>query len=104
MNNVLAQAIERSRQHTEIVSIEWDAGDEAALLAELHTLYAGEIDTACENDGTIDVWGFLAGAAEGQMEWRLRVAIDRRIPLMRGPSVIGRRGEAPEDMDRRYNG
>lgn len=104
MNSVLAQAIERSRSHTEIVTVEWDGGDEATLVAELHSLYDGEVDSARENDGTIDVWGYRAEAPEGEMEWRLRVALDRRIPMCRAPQADRRRGESTENMDRRYHG
>ena len=76
MNN-LQQAINRSVSHDEIVSCVWNGGDESDLIAELATLYEGEIFAAKENDGTIDVWGTQPSDFEDLTAWRLRVELTR---------------------------
>lgn len=75
INMTLTQAIDRSRSHNERVSVEVAAADISEVLAELGSLYDGEIDSAQENDGTHDVWGYQADAPEGEMDWRLCVTI-----------------------------
>jgi hypothetical protein len=75
---LLQQAIDRSRTHTERVSVEFD-GDKSDLMVALAGLYDGEIDDATENDGTVDVWGWTEEMAEGEMDWRLCVTLTRRV-------------------------
>jgi len=71
----LRQAIDRSRSHNEIVSIEYAATDSTELELALGDIYDGQIDSACENDGAIDVWGWTEEMADGEMDWRLRVTL-----------------------------
>jgi hypothetical protein len=70
----LQEAIDRSVSHTEVVAVEFGGGDEADLVAELHTLYDGEINSV-EADGKIDVWGYQTEAGDGEMDWRLSVTL-----------------------------
>lgn len=72
----LQSAIDRSRSHNETASVRLEARDISDVLAELGSLYDGEIDSARENDGSYDVWGWTEGMAEGEMDWRLNVTID----------------------------
>jgi hypothetical protein len=71
----LQQAIDRSCAHNERVSVEYRAGDLEDLMVDLAVLYDGEIDQSLENDGSVDVWGWTAGMAAGEMEWRLCVTL-----------------------------
>lgn len=71
----LQQAIDRSRSHNESVSVELVGDDQTDIETALHAIYDGEIDSAKENDGTIDVWGWTEGMAEGEMDWRLKVTL-----------------------------
>lgn len=77
----LQQAIDRSRSHNESVSVEYAVEGATkidrtvALEMALSDIYDGEIDSANENDGTIDVWGWTEGMAEGEMDWRLKVTL-----------------------------
>lgn len=77
----LQQAIDRSRSHNESVSVEFAAEGATkidrtvALEMALADIYDGEIDSANENDGTIDVWGWTEDMADGEMEWRLKVTL-----------------------------
>jgi len=71
---MIEAAIERSISHTESVPIEW-AGDRASLLAAVGQSWAGEMDSAAESDGTIDVWGWTELTPDDEMEWRLRVRL-----------------------------
>ena len=72
MTTELQSAISRSISHNEIVHCEWDGGGEAALVAELSSIFEGDVESVRENDGTIDVWG--CGDAD-VMDWRLRVTL-----------------------------
>lgn len=68
----LKTAIARSRSHNEIVSIEVEAADISEVLAELGSIYDGEIDNAQENDGSYGVWS--VGDEDGD-DWRLLVTV-----------------------------
>lgn len=71
----LTEAIARSRSHNEIVRVEVEAANISEVLAELATIYDGEIDDSQENDGTYGVWGWTEDMAEGEMDWRLNVTL-----------------------------
>ena len=81
MTMTLQQAIDRSRSHAETVSVEFAAEGATkidrtvALEMALADIYDGEIDSANENDGTIDIWGWTEDMADGEMEWRLKVTL-----------------------------
>jgi hypothetical protein len=71
----LQAAIDRSISHNEIAYVEIEAADIAEALAELASIYDGEIDDARENDGSYGVWGWQEGMAAGEMEWRINVTL-----------------------------
>ena len=68
--NELADAIERSRSHDEIVTIE--VADPDAARAEIAALYSGEIDSVLNGD-TLEVWGWTDAQAEDQMDFRVHL-------------------------------
>lgn len=70
----LQSAIDRSISHNEIASVRLEARDISEVLAELGSLYDGEIDSARENDGSYDVWGYPEGT-ENETDWRLNVQL-----------------------------
>lgn len=72
---IIINAIARSRSHNEIVSIEIEAADISEVLAEMAALYEGEIDDSRENSGAYDIWGYTDDMAEGEMDWRLKVTL-----------------------------
>ena len=70
----LKKAIDRSRSHTEIVSVD-ATGNQAELVEVLSGLYDGEIDATVVDDETVDVWGYRADAPLGSAEWGLRISL-----------------------------
>ena len=77
----LEDARQQSERQNEIVAVEWQSrhadrsADAAMIQGELAADYDGEIDSAWENDGTLDIWGYQEDAPAGQMDWRLRVTL-----------------------------
>lgn len=75
----IREAIERSRSHNEIVHVQVPSkhsdrdADAAMLQGTLGAEYDGEIDSAWENDGSLDIWGYDEDAPAGEMDWRLKV-------------------------------
>ncbi len=65
MPTELTIAIDRSKQYDRIVPVEYE-GDHTDLLIALDGIVEGEIDSAVENEGEIDVWG---------SGWRLLVTL-----------------------------
>lgn len=76
----LKEAREQSQRQNDIVAIEWRSrhnnrdADAAMAQGYLGAEYDGEIDSAWENDGSLDIWGYQEDAPDGQMDWRLRIS------------------------------
>ena len=73
----ITEAISRSQSHNERVDVEF-AGTREDLLVELDAHIDSdtqEIDSADENDGTVDVWAFDPQANDSSMIWRLCVTL-----------------------------
>ena len=66
-------AISRSISHNESVSIEIEASDISAVVAEIDSDY--ETDYAKENDGTYDVWGWTEETPDNEQDWRLKITL-----------------------------
>lgn len=68
-------AIESSRKHSRIESIDW-TGTEQSLHESIAAAWiAGETDSATEEGGVLDIWGWTDKTPEGEQDWRLRVTI-----------------------------
>lgn len=81
MTYTLQDAIDRSISHNERVHCTFE-GDHSDLMVALDAIYYdGEIDSATENTGEIDVWGWQDGMANGEMEWRLCVTLRPQIVI-----------------------
>lgn len=70
----LVDAIDRSRSHNESVAVQMECNHNE-LLSLLGLLWGDNFDSGIENDGTLDVWGWLPQTPEGKMEWRLKVSL-----------------------------
>ena len=71
----IANAIDRSQSHNEIVHITVD-GDSGDALAASREAWDGETDYAMldhEGVDTRDVWGFTAATSENEQDWRLAI-------------------------------
>lgn len=75
----LKAAIARSRSHNESVTVEVGPTKIADVMTELDSIYEGDTDYARENDGSYDVWGWTDETAEGEMDWRLNVAVETTV-------------------------
>jgi len=70
----IKEAIQESSRRSQITSAEFE-GNEIDLRLAIDELYDGEFDTAIENDGTIDIWGFQEDAPAWSMDWRINVRL-----------------------------
>jgi len=76
MQSILRQAIDRSRSYDEIVHVEIDTNDIDAVLAELASIYDGDIDSVALDDGSADIWIWQYDGPADTSDWRLRVKLD----------------------------
>lgn len=72
MNSELQNAVVESISQNRIVPVEY-AGEIGDAIADLGDVVVGEIDYACENDGSYDVWGWDDETPENEHKWRLTV-------------------------------
>lgn len=68
----LTEAIDRSKQLSEIVTVQYDGTMQEALAA-LAEIWPDKIDHCEFAPQTLDVWGFTDDTPEHQQDWRLTV-------------------------------
>ena len=68
----LSEAIDRSKQLAEIVTVQYDGTLQEAL-ASLAEIWPDKIDHCEFAPHTLDVWGFTDETPENQQDWRLTV-------------------------------
>lgn len=69
----ISQAIDLSVHENRIVHIEIHGESIEDVMADIASVYEGDVDHATENDGSHDVWGWPGGDSE--MEWRLKITL-----------------------------
>jgi len=65
-------AIERSRSHNEIVTINWDADAIDDALDYIMSTYEGAVDYVHIGDVT-EVWGWTDGQGKNEMDFRIHM-------------------------------
>jgi len=73
MRATIKDAIETSRYHSSIETINGDIETVLAIIGILEARWQTASDWQEVEPGVYDVWGWEDGAAEGEMDWRLRV-------------------------------
>lgn len=76
--NTIQQAIERSRSHNEIVTLDWDAAAINDAVDYILSTYDGEIDYV-RNGEIMEVWGWTEEQDEGEMDFRVHL---RAVPVL----------------------
>ena len=69
----ISQAIDLSVHENRIVYIETQGESIEYIMADIASVYEGDLDHATENDGSYDIWGWPGGDSE--MEWRINVTL-----------------------------
>ncbi len=69
----ISQAIDLSVHENRIVYIETQGESIEDIMADIASVYEGDLDHATENDGSYDIWGWPGGDSE--MEWRINVTL-----------------------------
>lgn len=107
--SVLQAALDRSRNFTETVGVEF-AGSEEEFRSALMLATDDDTDSATENDGTLDMWGWNNETLDGNMDWRLCVTLASPRREMNATEIGTRIGQAiardviADDLPREWTG